>query len=535
MNALAKASESELQKQTKDYKKLLKDLVSPDKLSSTLKCYIRDLLPLEMTWVQTQRPLLESLCDTLVLLVGYSLEPILQSICFYQPCENIVLVLNKKYGNGYGYTMGNTLESLVGDLKKQAAYRSSEPLLRTNPTIGPKKQGVFMEVEDTPTAVFQHLLTTLHASPSKNIVIDITGAKKSMVAGAFLYAAFANVPISYVAFDDTNYDLISGRPEGYRSRIERLINPYTFFALQEWLRLHTFYQHYRFQDAYELLLGKTGEGGSGTILEATRSSQPTAEPLLKKVGQMLKCYQHWEAGDLKAAAQEAEYIAGFAPPTAVSLLGPDWYEFEDTTIKHTPTHFYDDNLRLRVYVADECARIQRLIQYNQDYRSAFLRAGGVNEVVMVSRLVRAASDPTVKTALLNALDKGTPSASSLFKKLQQPPGSTITVSFRDGNKLSFQQMQKMDLWWDKMGFSIQDNKNEFLDIRNKLAHTYASVTKELAEAGLAFATANFENFISNHVSSLCVTTEVMPWSELCRFCGLETILTPNLLQDDKEE
>lgn len=75
----------------------------------------------------------------------------------------------------------------------------------------------------TPPHVFQALLKHLYGD--SNVIVDITGAKKSMVAGAFLYAAFANVPVSYVDFDDDKFNPEHAKPYGYACRIGRLVNP----------------------------------------------------------------------------------------------------------------------------------------------------------------------------------------------------------------------------------------------------------------------------------------------------------------------
>ena len=62
---------------------------------------------------------------------------------------------------------------------------------------------------DRPDAVFQglceHVLPDRQAG--KRVIVDVTGAKKSMVAGAFLFAAYADMPISYVDFDEYDEEM----------------------------------------------------------------------------------------------------------------------------------------------------------------------------------------------------------------------------------------------------------------------------------------------------------------------------------------
>jgi hypothetical protein len=65
---------------------------------SYLEDYVRDLLPLELECARSlsddRVPSVAQQGGTLVLLVGYSLEPLLQSVAAYKPGK-VVLVLNQ--------------------------------------------------------------------------------------------------------------------------------------------------------------------------------------------------------------------------------------------------------------------------------------------------------------------------------------------------------------------------------------------------------------------------------------------------------
>lgn len=250
MVQLAPELESRLAAKTSEYWRLIETLERPDRLVHTLKWYIDELLPLEMPIVRSASPALAEPCHTLVLLVGYSLEPLLQAICFYQP-RRMVLVLSKNYGPDVGDVVGKYIEKLVGLLTESA--ETKPPLLKAMPLLDPKTGRHFQVVRSDPAHVFQLLLRQLRSERPEQVIVDITGARKSMVAGAFFYAAFADVAISYVEFDDTNYNLKLGRPEGFRSVIRRLPNPYAAFELREWVRVRYLYIRYDFRSAQETL------------------------------------------------------------------------------------------------------------------------------------------------------------------------------------------------------------------------------------------------------------------------------------------
>jgi hypothetical protein len=109
------------------------------------------------------------------------------------------------------------------------------------------KQGY--PVADSPEAVFQTLVDVLH--DETDVVIDVTGGKKSMVSGAYLYAAYAGARISYVDFEE--YDPKYRRPYGYSCKIGELANPYQEFALREWERVRNLYERYQFREAREIV------------------------------------------------------------------------------------------------------------------------------------------------------------------------------------------------------------------------------------------------------------------------------------------
>jgi len=460
----------------------------------------RSLLEAELKWARDHDQIQAQPCKTLVLLVGLSPEPLLQSICVYQP-KRLILVLNQWYGEEEGGVFAEHLQEGIEYLEQQG-LNDALPEFINDPG--------YVLSQDDPTSVFKTLNDAWRDVP--DAVIDITGGKKSMVAGAFLYAAYAGIPISYVDFDE--YHPEKRRPYGYSCRIGEITNPYQHFALREWERVRVLYTDYKFREARKTLEAmwpqvkgyfpdETGEGVQ-TMLN------------------VFHCYGAWDAGDYNQAYVEAQKIPSFTPPDAVEKWGKngEWVTTSGVEFQSV-SRFYEDTDCFRAYVCDELARIRRLIECNEDYLSAFLRAGGLNEVVMVGRLVKLSSQ---RDDLLKKIDeRGTPYAKPLFEGF-------IQGEFR-WCKISWSSLS-MNAWWKGTGRFGGDNGWEtFLYRRNELTHQYYSPPPEWAEDALAFVTANVEDFFGQPVADLNVNTEAISWGALCDLSGMSRYLPQSLRKE----
>ncbi|MDH7577696.1 MAG: CRISPR-associated protein [Bacillota bacterium] len=518
-------NEEDLKRVTKEYWSHNSDLDS--RLVSYICCRQRrlgnrSLLEAELEYGRvTANP-----CETLVLLVGFSLEPLLQSVCVYKP-QKIVLVLNEEgYEGEEWYIFATHIVKAVRHLKNKGLIQK-EPLF-----LGEQESGkVGYPAQDKPAAVFKTLVEVLH--DEKDVVIDVTGGKKSMVTGAYMYAAYAGARISYVDFED--YDPSNRRPYGFSCKIGELSNPYQEFALREWEHVRTLYERYQFREARELLLDVI-LGSMKTVIRGTE------EPI-QKLGAFLDYYEKWDRGDFRGAKQAAQALGAFEQPSAVVELGDQWYEISGSAYANIPGRFYGNHNMLQVYVYDELKRIRRLIEYNQDYRSTFLRAGGVNEIIMLARVVQLVTDPTERNLLLDALDKNTPNAWNVFEALSDPNKTQIGIGYK--KDITFEGFRKktdpeiimprpspMTAWWQKTNmFSANDGWKRFLDIRNELAHKYFSVPQEWAEEALKFVEANFEDFVGQPVDKLPWRATALSWFELCELCGMSRFLPPNFRKE----
>lgn len=529
-----------------DKKDLLKEITEkywesyePTDIDRSLERYLepqealdgQSLLEAEMKYAYAKGKIEVQPCNTLVMMVGYSLEPLLQSVCVYRP-KKVVLLLNE---DGYDFPTGNKkwhvfarhLIRAVDLLVGTGIEVDGERITQRPQFPGPDEKKRGYPVADSPEAVFQKLVEVLH--DEKDVVIDVTGGKKSMTSGAYMYAAYAGARISYVDFDE--YDPKRRRPYGYSCKIKPLKNPYQAFALREWERVRALYKRYQFREARRIL--------DGEVLPAMEQWQPEAVSAVRCLGRVLEFYEKWDSGDFHGAYQYAnsQLPLEFPKPSAVTKLGPRWYKIVENRFVQTPSHFYGDSEDVKVYVCDELARIKRLIEYNEDYRSAFLRAGGLNEIVILTRLVALVSDPTERQSLLNPLDERTPSAEKVFKALLDPAKTSINVKkdipFKNAPNLTISRSTPMNSWWKSTGLFGDENGWEvFLTRRNELIHKYFSVTPEWADSALAFVKANVEDFWGKRVEEMGVQTNTLPWRELCKLTRIDRFLPPNLRKED---
>lgn len=513
---MLKVDKSALERDTRRYWKDY-DHKNPE---PCLERYVEGRLPKEMEHARKNNKLPDETCDTLVLLVGFSIEPLLQAVYAYEPIK-VFLILNQRYGQKPGKNWGEMVARLIGKLP--------EP-----PEIVER-----VVIQAGPQQVFQALLDQVRES--EGTIIDITGAKKNMVAGAFLYAALANVPVSYVDFADDAYEPERGKPYGYGCDIGALDNPYAKFALRDWERVRQLYHRHKFRDARRLLIGEIDDA-SGTVLRTMAEYLPDSEPAIRTLAEILRCYELWDAGLYNEAAERAKRIESFQPPTAVERLDGKWFKTEQARFEGGLAHFYEDTPEFQAYVYDELARIDRLIEFNHDYRSAFLRAGSLNEVVMLARLVELVNDDPQKEALVAALQHRTPGAYSVFDNLRKSVGHSFQIGpkgddevhydicFQNAPEITVTIAERMDWWRNVPLFDHQGSWKQFIKRRNDLAHKYYSPPREWANDALNFARTNVEDFWEVETGK-DLDTQALCWSEICELTGLEDYLPPNLLSD----
>jgi hypothetical protein len=534
-----------------------------------IEWYIENLLPEELEHADQKRGALTfHACHTLALLVGHSPEPLLQAIGVFQP-QRVVLLLNQWYGAQKGMRRG---EEMKGWIERWLVPSLPQPL-----AVEP------YEVADRPDAVFRILCEQVLPDQRDGcaVIVDITGAKKSMDAGAFLFAAYADIPISYVDFDD--YDETYRRPFGFHCRIGTLTNPYDAFRLREWERVRRTYDNYHFRAAAGTLLdilgamqepAQTARQVDSTLSPFRPETVQAAETLLH----VLRFYEAWDDGDYFRARQllhgVQERLPAFSPPVAVTLLGDVWPhtdgipDAEDAAqqlldlhdeLRTHPHSIFESNDLLIAYARDELAKVERLVKANEDNRSALLRAAGLDELLLKARLVRlwhagdegwlglwdqdehywggcrSLTDPGLQQKLYEALvnHQGTD-----FMRMALQKGSVTDK--RLGRKVW--AFVKLDVWRESyrarptpdapcMGdyeHGTGLTGKLLTQLRNQAIHMYLCVTQPVAQAAVDLARANLEEFETNwaHLSGRCPgirpgDVERMAWDELCRLCELD--------------
>ena len=491
--------------------------------------------------------------QTLALTVGDSFEPLMQVICVLNP-RQVALILNQRYPGGKsGNSHGKTLQRLIVQLADSSALPAD-----FHPNLS--KENIICRVipSDTPTGVFRTLRDVFRSSvaegegdyPEENShrgdytdVVDITGAKKSMVAGAFLYAAHSGLPITYVDFDADAYQPDAHRPYGFACRIGEITNPYEAFRLRDWERVRQLYERYDFRGALELLGTPPGSDnlGSGILASMARGFQEKtiAHSLygtqdienVEELVRILEMYEAWDSGDFGGAHHTKTVLPAERSPSAVTQLGDQWSVVTSAMPLSIPSDFYVDKDTLQVYAVDELKHIHRLIKYNQDYRSAFLRAAGLTEVIMTARLVTQIEKNGLRKKLLAAVKQKSPNGRNLFLQLVKKHGETLRL-----DKLGLPGkwpeqppvVNEMVVWWrNTIHFNRTDGWDSFLGLRNGLAHRYVSVSHDLAEDALRFVQANLEDFFGQPVTAMQVRTDALLWVELCMLCQLD-FLPPRL-------
>lgn len=513
----------ELKRRTHEYWKV-KDW--GDKDESKMQWYIRELLRGELACKQylpiaiasdpNESAKAKDECDILVIMLGHSFEPLLQAIVAYQPTQ-VLMVLNKKYDDekdgeiaGFRYYQ-NKFEQGFDWLKENH-------LLIVTPEILPDPM---REAGDSPVDIFRFLRQRLlmPINEHKRIVIDITGAKKSMVAGAYLFAAFADVPVSYVDFETYNSE--ESKPYGYTCIIEEIASPTKTFRLRDWERVRQLCDHYAFRRAGEMLndelipaMKEKFEGDEKELF--TPDEIASAENLVNA----LHIYQLWDEGHFSAAYQVFERcgLTTLPLPTAIAELGANNYWPQGQTIatlqqevntlqfgqnKDLDTSLYLQHEKLLAYADDELAKVERLREKSEDYRSALLRAAGLSEFMILARLIRlwhadqlllegnnrtAIGDKKADTHLVRVI-----MFSQMLQILEGKEVKIRSYNLPLPTKLKLKSAtgaHLMGQFWSGLNFS----PDELAKLRNNAIHFCIPVSADLAEQSFDLVKANLTDF-----------------------------------------
>ena len=534
---------------TRDYHTAM--ATSRDPVSMTIReMYVSQLLPLELRIGRMRGAIQEHRqIDLLVLPVGFSLEPLLQTILVYKPKE-VFLLLSNEY-------------AWPGELMKGKKFgkRIVQPLIATlkdmedgHKTMVRKISAVLEDDHDKPKDVFRFLLRELKEDVRKrNIVLDITGSKKSIISGCTLFADYTGSRVTYVDFD--KYDMRSRRPLGYMCRIDLLDRRNEHFSIREWTRIRNLFEQFAFRNAadeLEQMIGQMEAYFDSAEVSAMKKLHHTL--LLKNAwlnGNYHKAYQLRKGSDIPLKAKT---------PSAINTLGPIWPQSGEKDSlalvnqklkaglhklkvgKDGAPPFYHNSAQVLSYVGDELFKIQQLIDRAVDYRSTFLRAVGLTEFLVKQRLV-----VLERRGFLHASD-GQDAAffdwivgEASFKDALW----ILLTMWRGSSSKARRHNPHLDIEiYKESNTPVQANFDSVISLldlrlrRNDVAHTVLQIPRSLAEAAVAVAHDNFRDYFKNYVLSadkqklsLSKIEDCMPnadefdWDHLCEACGVSYLPT----------
>ena len=317
--------------------------------------------------------------DTLVILVGETFEPLIQTIVAYQP-SRLVAVLNSYYRD----KDENSANHRSGEEQWQDLEQWLDLL-----NIRPKRKPICINEDEGDLGEQLSGILQDDLRDGKRIVIDITGAKKTMVAGAFAVAAYRKTDISYVDFDQYNPD--TGKPYGFSCRIRFVKNPFVDWKWREWERV-----------------GQLYEGGlyGAALLSVPALSLSTWDKQIEELKQFLQICAEWDKGNYVHAYQLTkeltnEPLKAHLPLAITKLTEPYWIaNFSDkpsvmdtmTHVLQSPALLLRSPKHLLIYAEDEYAKLMRMVNLSPtsdptNYRAAFQRAYSLYEFLIKARVL----------------------------------------------------------------------------------------------------------------------------------------------------
>jgi hypothetical protein len=544
--------------------------------SDDAEWYIQNLLPLEMECAQQR---VEE-CDTLALLIGFSEDPLLQTIWKYRP-QRIVLVLNFKYFDNQGKAQSGTLraEEWIEHIKImiQQGFCPETAIPQFGKRSGERNDIAIAAEEAKPDWVFRELRDRLlpDQRAGKRIVVDITGAKKNMASGAFLFAAYAGGDISYVDFEE--YHPQKRRPLGYTCRIGTQPNPYRILGLRDWERVQKLYEQFAFGSAavevkqiFKTMDGSLADAdGSGTYFsDEQRQSVERLEKVLSVLdmwdnGDYTSAWQLWQTPDKDGGKSLQCQMPGFPLPHVIEYLGSqNWpsaagkdasaflqehRELKRGTTTPADSIFNHPDLLL-AYAFDERDKINRLIRCQNDYRSAFLRSAGLDELLLKARIAilwlsdnlllsgkprTDFSDEHLKFGGLADYASADNLRDFLFGVNRRNPNdpATLRIRYWDAAQQKDVALSRkhssvlaMSEYWNHPECTI--NHETLVDLRGEAIHTHLSIPVFYAHAAYNIVDQALKDCVDNWVPLLKKQIPAyqpwqLSWSDLCTHCRLD--------------
>ncbi|QTA91969.1 hypothetical protein [Desulfonema magnum] len=166
--------------------------------------------------------------DIGIFLVGYSIMPIILSLAEIRPGHVIFVVTEDT-------------EDLVDEIMEGIEVIDAEYYEKIKADIRLER----LEELSDPARIFKTINALILENEGRKIAIDITGGKKTMVAGSFMASAHSQTcDIFYVDFEE--YDLQRREPCYGTEFLAKLPNPSEIFSIVDWERIKSLFDRYQF-------------------------------------------------------------------------------------------------------------------------------------------------------------------------------------------------------------------------------------------------------------------------------------------------
>ena len=441
---------------------------------------------------------------TLVILVGESLEPLFQSIWAHNP-RRLIPVVNEWYppakgSNGpiQGIVHWEYIRDLIEKMLQKPARNDNwqlTPLPQVKNRVPPNKSHIFKSVKDDPKTIFTYLQNQLRddlLNPDCRVVVDITGAKKTMVAGAYMLAAYSDARICYVDTEGHHDDKkgpFHGRPYGFACHFRDVTNPVKELSLQNWDKLGELYDQYNFANALNLLPDATDKAYAEF-------------PEVTNLRHFLHMCHYWEIGRLALAWEEAQKLPEQLQPyvpLAVKELHACWPQPESAEKTDT---LFNQTRNVVIYVYDELHRVERLRSNQETYRDAFSRAYAVYETLFKARLVRLfiEKELDVRSLKPNLSSEGEDWELIVTKLLRKMQSFKARQVLQGEARTTEYDSFKIEVQWERReGTSpylvANVNPGDLAQKRNDVTHSYVPVIAGDVDDAVKLACLNFEDYL----------------------------------------
>lgn len=309
--------------------------------------------------------------DVLVLLCGLSQAPLLLATAWLRPARVILVGSDTDPGPAEVDEMQRNLQ--VG------AFPEETGLWELPVTLGPAIASA------EPAAAYRELVALLkdlrRQHEADRIVVDVTGGKKTMVAGAFVAASEAGVRTQYVDFDA--WEPSARMPEPGSSFVRELRDPATVFRVRELAAVQQAFDAERFGEAVRRLedvlpdLEKAGVVGYIEPAEVARYRRRLA---------YAKACQRWAETKYDKALEvfEQPVLAGVEVPRAVQEIGS---ALRSSGGRDAQEVVLSDARLAALYVGDELWRHRRaLLERAEEPKGPYLRLYGLVETLLTVAL-----------------------------------------------------------------------------------------------------------------------------------------------------